>query len=304
MKKEEISKWFNDLQEDICKKLEEVDGKGTFIEDEWEREGGGGGFSRILTQGEVIEKGGVNFSKVFGETPLAIQSGLNLQSSEFFATGISIVIHPWSPMVPIIHMNTRYFEMENGTNWFGGGIDLTPHYVCEEDAAYFHQSLKDVCDKHNRDYYNRFKKWADDYFYITHRKETRGVGGIFFDRLYDDEPLKMEGIFEFVKDVGKAFVPIYSHLVSKNRGLPYRPEEKHWQMIRRGRYAEFNLVLDKGTRFGLDTNGRIESILMSLPPQANWHYNLQPEPESKEFKTLQLLKKDIHWIKKTHAGKN
>ncbi|CAN5402164.1 oxygen-dependent coproporphyrinogen oxidase [soil metagenome] len=298
MKKEEIANWFRSLQEDICRKLAEIDGQGNFLEDAWDREGGGGGISRIMVNGKVIEKGGVNFSKVFGETPSNILKALNLETSDFFATGISIVLHPVSPMMPIIHMNTRYFEMKKNLCWFGGGIDLTPHYVNEEDAIFFHTKLKEVCDKHNRDYYHKFKKWADDYFYITHRKETRGIGGIFFDRLSEDEPLKMEAIFEFVKDIGRAFIPIYKYLAEKNRDLEYREKEKEWQLVRRGRYVEFNLVLDKGTKFGLDTNGRIESILMSLPPQANWYYNYNPEPGTEEFKTMQFLKKDLNWIKK------
>lgn len=297
MNKEDIASWFKKLQDDICSSLVSIDGSGIFLEDEWEREGGGGGISRIMTNGNIIEKGGVNFSKVFGETPSSLVTGLNLESSDFFAAGISIVLHPNSPMIPIIHMNTRYFEMKNGISWFGGGIDLTPHYVNEEDARFFHSALKEVCDKHNRDYYIKFKKWADDYFFITHRNETRGIGGIFFDRLSDEEPLKMESIFHFVQDVGKSFIQIYSHLVNKNKDLSFTQKEKDWQMIRRGRYVEFNLVLDKGTRFGLDTNGRIESILMSLPPQANWIYNYQPISDSEEYKTLQFLKKDISWVK-------
>ncbi|MDQ3395145.1 MAG: oxygen-dependent coproporphyrinogen oxidase [Bacteroidota bacterium] len=297
MDKEEIASWFKTLQDDICKGLTELDGSGSFLEDEWSRDGGGGGISRIMVNGTIIEKGGVNYSKVFGETPLSIAAGLNLESSDFFATGISIVMHPQNPMVPIIHMNTRYFEMKNGIKWFGGGIDLTPHYIDPDDAAFFHTSLKEVCDKHQRDYYLKFKKWADDYFFITHRNETRGIGGIFFDRLNDDEPLKMESIFHFVKDVGRSFLPIYSHIANKNKNMSYTDKEKDWQMIRRGRYVEFNLVLDKGTKFGLDSNGRIESILMSLPPQANWLYNFTPEPQSAEYKTLQLLKKDIFWAK-------
>ncbi len=294
--KEKITQWFMSLQDDICQKLETADGKAKFVEDPWEREGGGGGRTRVITQGEVIEKGGVAFSAVYGKTPDKILQKLNLPLSDFYATGVSIVIHPLSPMVPIIHMNVRYFEMTDGTCWFGGGIDLTPHYVNVSDAQYFHQELKKVCDSHQTDYYSRFKNWADDYFYIKHRQETRGVGGIFFDRLAPTEEISLDEIFHFVQDVGRTFAPVYVHLMNKNRMISYGEQEKNWQFVRRGRYVEFNLVLDKGTKFGLETQGRIESILMSLPPQANWHYNYQPNEGSEEYKTLQYLKKGISWV--------
>jgi len=224
---------------------------------------------------------------------------LQLSEADFYATGVSIVIHPNNPWVPIIHMNVRYFEMSNGTCWFGGGIDLTPHYINIDDAKYFHQSLKKVCDRHHAEFYPKFKKWADDYFYIKHRQETRGVGGIFFDRLSPSKTLSQDEIFSFVKDVGNTFAPTYTSLMNKHSGTPFTEKEKEWQLVRRGRYVEFNLVLDKGTKFGLDTNGRIESILMSLPPQANWHYNFQPEEESSESDTLKLLRKDVDWASST-----
>lgn len=296
LKKEEITDWFRKLQDDICQELEYTDTQGKFQEDVWQRESGGGGRSRIMTHGKIIEKGGVNFSAVFGKTPEKILNVLQLTEAEFYATGVSIVMHPHSPMVPIIHMNVRYFEMSNGTSWFGGGIDLTPHYINLEDAKFFHQQLKTVCDRHHPTYYSQFKKWADDYFYIKHRKETRGIGGIFFDRLTPDMPISAAQLFNFVQDVGKAFAPIYTYLMKKNAEIPYGPQEKEWQFVRRGRYVEFNLVLDKGTKFGLDTEGRIESILMSLPPQANWYYNYQTQPESKEAQTLQYLQKGIDWL--------
>lgn len=295
MKKEDIAEWFEKLQQKICIEIEQTDGLGKFEEDAWEREGGGGGKTRVMTEGDVIEKGGVNFSAVHGETPANILKALNLRASDFFATGVSIVMHPKSPMVPIIHMNVRYFEMSNSVWWFGGGIDLTPHYIEKDDAVYFHRQLKQVCDKHHLDYYNRFKAWADDYFYLAHRQETRGVGGIFFDRLGKEEDIDLNERFDFVKDVGLLFAPLYSYLMDKNRDLPYSEKEKDWQMLRRGRYVEFNLVWDKGTKFGLGTNGRAESILMSLPPQANWRYNYQPNIGSGELKTLQWLKKGIDW---------
>lgn len=294
--KEEIAEWFMSLQDDICKALEEADGQSRFIEDPWERSEGGGGRSRVLTNGAVIEKGGVNFSAVHGPTPPRILEALKLSEADFYATGVSIVIHPHNPRVPIIHMNVRYFEMSNGTCWFGGGIDLTPHYVDTEDARFFHQQLKQVCDRHHEDFYPRFKTWADDYFYVKHRQETRGIGGIFFDRLAPDEHMPHEDIFRFVQEVGEAFATIYTHLMAKNKNLPFSSQEKEWQLVRRGRYVEFNLVLDKGTKFGLDTNGRIESILMSLPPQANWHYNYQVRPGSPEETTQNWLKKGIDWI--------
>lgn len=294
--KDTITQWFMQLQDNICDALEQEDGKGEFREDKWERPGGGGGRTRILTEGNVIEKGGVNFSAVYGKTPEQILKALNLPEAEFYATGVSIVIHPNSPMVPIIHLNVRYFEMSNGTWWFGGGIDLTPHYVNEEDAKFFHSKLKTACDKHDPAYYSKFKKWADDYFFIKHRNETRGVGGLFFDRLSGDESDK-EKLFGFVQDVGNAFVPTYTHLIDKNKTLPYTEAKKEWQMLRRGRYVEFNLVYDKGTKFGLDTDGRTESILMSLPTQAGWTYNYEPQSGSEEEKTLGLLKKGIDWVK-------
>ena len=296
LSKEAVAEWFSDLQDRICASLEEVDGVATFREDQWDRPGGGGGRARVLTDGRIIEKGGVNFSAVYGETPAPIRSAMQLEEADFYATGVSIVMHPHSPWVPIIHMNVRYFEMSNGMAWFGGGIDLTPHYVDAEDAHFFHRSLKQVCDQHATDYYGRFKPWADDYFYVKHRHETRGVGGIFFDRLSATETTDKRQLFDFVRDVGEAFVPIYTHLIRKNSDLPYGEAEKAWQLIRRGRYVEFNLVHDKGTKFGLDTEGRIESILMSLPPLAAWHYAHHPSPESREGRTLGLLRKGINWL--------
>jgi coproporphyrinogen III oxidase len=297
--KESISQWFRELQADICGQLEAADGKGKFIIDTWERKDGGGGVSRVMENGHIIEKGGVNFSAVWGPTPEPTLKTLNIagdQKSEFFATGVSIVIHPSNPMVPIIHMNVRYFEMSDGTWWFGGGIDLTPHYVLEEDAKFFHQQLKAACDKHHPSYYTQFKKWADEYFFIKHRNETRGVGGIFFDHLKADDAFTKESRFDFVKSVGSAFAPIYTYFMKKNSALPYSEKHKQWQYLRRGRYVEFNLVWDRGTKFGLETDGRTESILMSLPPQANWVYNFQPEENSEESKTLSLLKKGVDWI--------
>jgi coproporphyrinogen III oxidase len=304
--KEQIRDWFKVLQGDICKQLENADGKGHFISDVWERPGGGGGISRVLTDGAVIEKGGVNFSEVWGRTPEATLKLLNLPPEEghpdFFATGVSIVLHPSNPMVPIIHMNVRYFELQrNGhaqseTWWFGGGIDLTPHYVNEGDAKSFHGQLKAACDAHHPSYYPQFKTWADDYFFIRHRNETRGIGGIFFDYLKGDNGFTKSSRFDFIKSVGNTFAPLYIQLMKKNQGIPFGEKEKQWQDLRRGRYVEFNLVWDRGTKFGLETDGRAESILMSLPPQANWMYNHQPGEGSAEAKTLTFLRKGIEWV--------
>jgi coproporphyrinogen III oxidase len=297
--KEEIRDWFMGLQERISTQLEAADAKGKFISDQWQRSGGGGGITRVIADGSIIEKGGVNFSAVWGKTPEPVLQSMKLDPSDhpdFFATGVSIVLHPFNPMVPVIHMNVRYFEMTNGTWWFGGGIDLTPHYVNVEDARHFHLALKAVCDQHHPSYYPEFKNWADDYFYLKHRKETRGIGGIFFDYLKNDSGFTKESRFDFVKTLGDAFAPLYIHFMKKNHNLPFTDSEKQWQYLRRGRYVEFNLVWDRGTKFGLDTDGRTESILMSLPPQAQWVYNYQPVEGSAEEKTLKLLKKGIDWV--------
>jgi len=303
--KEGITDWFKSLQDSICIAMEQADdsggiiGKGTFKETLWEREEGGGGRTRILQHGNIIEKGGVNFSAVHGIVPQFLKQENSFSISNeatFFASGVSIVIHPTNPMIPIIHMNVRYFEMSTGAWWFGGGIDLTPHYIQEEDARFFHNAMKKACDKHDTDYYSDFKKWADDYFFITHRNETRGIGGIFFDKLNDANRKNKEQLFYFIQEVGNTFAPTYTHLMLKNKDLPYTAANKQWQLLRRGRYVEFNLVYDKGTKFGLETNGRIESILMSLPETAGWQYNFIPKADSEEEKTISLLKKNISWV--------
>lgn len=285
-----VTDWFKSLQDDICKQLETLDGDIKYREDLWDRPEGGGGRTRVFQGGDLIEKGGVNFSAVEGPLPEKIRNALKLEQADFFATGVSIVLHPISPMMPIIHMNVRYFEIDENTWWFGGGIDVTPHYVKKDDAKAFHEILKAACDKHHADSYPKYKKWADDYFYLPHRQETRGIGGIFFDRLNQDKAHD----WEFVKNVGSSFMPIYHMLTTNNRTLPYAEEELGWQALRRSRYVEFNLVWDKGTKFGLDTNGRTESILMSMPPIARWEYDYQPA--AREQATLDLLKKDIDWI--------
>ena len=303
--KETIENWFKTLQDDICGELEIADGKGKFESDVWQRPGGGGGISRVLQHGEVIEKGGVNFSAVWGDAPSHILHSLDLKDTEaqFFATGVSIVIHPHNPWVPIIHMNVRYFEIVPADKqsaaknwWFGGGIDLTPHYIIKEDAQFFHHALKKTCDQHHAEYYPKFKQWADDYFFLKHRKETRGVGGIFFDYLKDTDGFTKQDRFTFVQDVGRTFAPVYTALMQRNKEKTFTEDNKNWQMLRRGRYVEFNLVWDRGTKFGLETDGRTESILMSLPPIAHWQYNHQPGINSAEEQTLALLKKGINWI--------
>jgi len=301
--KEQIAADYKQIQDEICAALEATDGKATFEEEVWEREGGGGGRTRIIQNGNIFEKGGVNFSAVHGQLPHTIKKALNVEQDDFFATGVSIVIHPNHPLVPIIHMNIRYFEMPSSFNnatppvrWFGGGIDLTPHYVVEHDARFFHQQLKDVCDRFNHDFYQRFKVWADNYFFIKHRDETRGIGGIFYDRLTATDEISWETVFEFSKALGRSFIPTYTELVNRNRDKQFTEDQQQWQYQRRSRYTEFNLVYDAGTKFGLETNGRIESILMSLPPTAKWVYNYQAQPGSEEEKTLSLLKKGINWV--------
>lgn len=294
--------YFQELQDAICAQLEDADGEGRFREDAWKRPEGGGGRTRII-QGRHIAKGGVNFSAVLGPMPEKISRALGLEPGHFLATGVSIVLHPANPMAPIIHMNVRYFEVQptgrpeaESSWWFGGGIDLTPHYIDADDARHFHRELKRVCDAHRPDYYPRFKQWADDYFYLKHRRETRGVGGIFFDRLNGEGGFSKEERFAFVQDVGEAFAPLYAHFLKKHKDEPFGERELAWQGLRRGRYVEFNLVWDKGTRFGLDTEGRTESILMSLPPMAKWEYDHHPEGGSPEARTLALLKKGVDWV--------
>lgn len=295
--KERIAEQYQQIQDEICAALEALDGKAKFEEEIWEREGGGGGRTRIIQNGNILEKGGVNFSAVYGKLPEPIKKAFGVDEEDFFATGVSIVIHPNNPHVPIIHMNIRYFELNENIRWFGGGIDLTPHYVVAEDGRYFHQQLKDVCDKHHSDFYNQFKTWADNYFFIKHRNETRGIGGIFYDKLTPEKTgLSYDEIFNFSCDLGRIFAPTYVELVNRHREESFTKEQKDWQLLRRGRYVEFNLVYDSGTKFGLETNGRIESILMSLPAQANWFYDFKTSPGSAEQQTLDYLRKGVNWI--------
>lgn len=294
------------IQAEFCRALEaEEDEETKFVVDRWERNEGGGGITCVMQDGRIFEKAGVNVSVVEGHLPPgAVQQmrarGKILQEGPlpFFAAGVSSVIHPRNPMVPTIHFNYRYFEIQNadGTKqwWFGGGTDLTPYYLDEQDSTHFHRTLKNACDKHDKKYYQQFKTWCDDYFFIKHRGERRGIGGIFFDDL--DTP-SQEQVFQFVKSCADAVIPSYIPLVKKHKDDAYGYHERQWQLLRRGRYVEFNLIYDRGTKFGLYTPGaRFESILMSLPLNARWEYMHSPSPESKEWKLLEVLKKPKDWL--------
>ena len=294
----EIEAWLADFQLRLCAQLEVADGgANAFLTDPWQREGGGGGRSKVLEQGTILEKGGVGFSAVWGQMSETAARQLQMPDPHFYATGVSVVLHPRSPRVPIIHMNVRYFEAGNGEAWFGGGIDLTPIYVDESQARRFHEQLKAVCDRYDPAYYPKFTRWADDYFYLPHRQETRGVGGIFFDRLTIDKNGSLAELLHFWQDVAELFGPFYTGLMAENHALPYGEKEEAWQSLRRARYAEFNLAFDRGTRFGLETGGRTESILMSLPPRTGWAYNPPaPAPDSPEGRTLAWLRKGVEWV--------
>lgn len=298
MTKESIADRFRLLQDHICGELEKIDGIARFNEDAWSREAGGGGRTRTLANGAVIEKGGVAFSEVFGEVTPVMKKQLGLDGETFFATGVSIVLHPENPHVPIIHMNVRYFELNTGVYWFGGGIDLTPHYIIPEQAGEFHRSLSSVCEKYSPDFYPRFKVWADDYFFNTHRNETRGVGGIFYDHLDDSCGLSKDQLLAFAVDLGELFPVVYKYQVEKGKNKEFTADQIRWRNVRRGRYVEFNLVHDRGTKFGLLSGGRTESILLSMPPQAEWFYNEIPEDQSAEGQTLNFLVKGENWCEK------
>ena len=292
-----VEAWMRQFQDWLCYQLETADGGGVrFSKDAWARPDGGGGLTRVIQQGRVLEKGGVAFSAVWGEMSAQAAQQLLMPDARYFATGVSVVQHPRSPRVPISHMNVRYFEAGNGEAWFGGGLDLTPIYVDVAQARWFHEQIEQVCQRNDASYYARFKQWADEYFYLPHRQETRGVGGIFFDRLTVDRDGSFEELFAFVQDVGEVYGRAYGTIMRQNAALPYTEHETQWQRLRRGRYAEFNLAFDRGTRFGLETGGRTESILMSLPPQAEWHYNLTPEPGSAEATTQQWLRQGVDWL--------
>jgi coproporphyrinogen III oxidase len=284
--------YFRELQERICAACEEIDGAVTFSRDSWDRPDGGGGLSRVIEDGAVFEKAGVNTSAVFGMMPGTIARKMNVEPANFFATGVSLVLHPRSPLIPTVHANFRYFEQDDGDAWFGGGTDLTPYYLFEEDAVHFHKVLKDACDRVDPEYYPRFKQWCDEYFFVRHRGESRGVGGIFFDYLRGEH----ERHFALVCAAGDAFLNAYVPIVRKHRTEAWGDRERSWQLLRRGRYVEFNLVYDRGTAFGLETGGRIESILMSLPPLVQWRYNYAPEQGSPEASLLEVLREPRQWV--------
>lgn len=316
------------LQESICAGLERIDGGGQFREDMWERPEGGGGRSRVIREGNVFEQGGVNFSEVFGDKlpPSILKQRPEAEGHGFYATGTSMVLHPRSPYIPTVHLNYRYFEA-GPVWWFGGGADLTPYYPFAEDAAHFHKTLKTACDRHHNEYYPVFKKWCDEYFYLKHRQEMRGVGGIFFDyqdgqgqlyrgphpdgpaaeysqKLGDIEPRDWESLFGLAQSCGHSFLPAYEPIVERRRDLEYGDRERNFQLYRRGRYVEFNLVYDRGTIFGLQTNGRTESILMSLPPLVRWEYGYEPEPGTPEAQLYEEFLKPQDWANSTATSES
>ena len=301
MIKDKFYSYIQELQNSITSKLENIDGEAKFHEDIWTRSEGGGGRTRVIENGKVFEKGGVNISAVHGKLPESMQSYFEVGDVDFFACGLSLVIHPKNPMVPTVHANWRYFEMYNKTGeivdqWFGGGQDLTPYYLFEEDAMHFHAVCKSACDMYNNEFYPLYKARCDEYFYNSHRSEARGIGGLFFDYCKANDDMSMEDWYNFVTQVGDSFLEAYVPIVEKRMDLPYNEANRDWQEIRRGRYVEFNLVHDKGTLFGLKTNGRIESILMSLPPRVQWVYDHHPEQGSEEEKLIQILKHPKAWV--------
>lgn len=300
--KETWVSYIHSLQDSICAALEAADGADVFREDQWERAEGGGGKTRVISNGAVFEKGGVNTSVVFGKVSDAMRTGLKIEGDQWFACGLSLVLHPLNPFVPTVHCNYRMFELYNAEGvvtdrWFGGGTDLTPYYLFEEDAKHFHGTYKNVCDAFDPEFYTNFKKTCDDYFVNFHRdNERRGIGGIFYD--YQRPQAEKDTAFwiGFGKACGDAFLPAYIPIVEKRKNMPYTQQHKLWQEIRRGRYVEFNLVHDRGTLFGLKTGGRIESILMSLPPTVRFEYNYQPAPGSEEARLLEVCLKPREWL--------
>lgn len=290
------------LQDDICAAVAHEDGAGIFVEDPWERSGGGGGKTRLLTNGAVFEKAGVNTSTVFGEVTPVMKSQLKIEGEKWFACGLSLVLHPYNPMVPTVHANYRMFELYDGVDnlvdrWFGGGTDLTPYYLFEEDAIHFHKTYQQVCDGFDKDFYADFKRTCDDYFVNTHRNnERRGIGGIFYDYKKPNEFKDVAFWMQLAKQCGYAFMDAYLPIVNIRKVLPFTEAQKYWQEIRRGRYVEFNLVHDRGTIFGLKTNGRTESILMSLPPTVRFDYNYQPAAGSAEHALLAVCMEPKNWL--------
>ncbi|WP_164017565.1 oxygen-dependent coproporphyrinogen oxidase [Pyxidicoccus trucidator] len=288
--KQRMAAFTQTLQDEICGALERLDGTARFREDAWTRPGGGGGRSRVLEDGAVLEKAGVNTSVVFGELEEQFAQKLQGEGRHFWAGGVSLVLHPRNPHVPTVHANYRFIH-QGGKAWFGGGADLTPYYLYEEDAAHFHRTHQAACDRHDAAYYPRFKAACDRYFHLRHREETRGVGGIFFENMGGE----LEREFAFVQDCGRAFLDAYLPIAERRKDTPFTDAQRFWQEVRRGRYVEFNLVYDRGTVFGLETRGRTESILMSLPPQARWRYDHHPEPGSWEARLVEVLRHPRDW---------
>ena len=293
--------YIHQLQDTITSTIEKIDGKATFQEDLWKRPEGGGGRTRVIENGNIFEKGGVNISAVHGELPEALRKNFKVEQGDFFACGLSLVLHPKNPFIPTVHANWRYFEMydEQGnvvTQWFGGGQDLTPYYLYDEDAIHFHTICKEACDKHHPEFYPKYKEICDNYFWNAHRNEARGVGGLFFDYLKETDEFSMQDRYNFVTEVGNSFLNSYVPIVERRKEMEYTQAHKDWQEVRRGRYVEFNLVHDRGTLFGLKTNGRIESILMSLPPTVQWKYNHHPEKGSEEERLIKVLREPKQWV--------
>lgn len=299
--KEQFLSFIYALQNEICASLETADGSEKFKENLWTRAEGGGGKTRILSNGRIFEKAGVNTSAVYGELSESLRNYFKIESGDFFACGISLVIHPNNPFVPTVHLNFRYFELYDTSGklidqWFGGGTDLTPYYFFKEDAILFHSGLKNCCDKFDLNFYPKYKKECDTYFYNMHRDEARGIGGLFFDNLKSDQNFSSQSYFDLIVSLGNIFLSTYISIVQKRKDTLYTAENKYWQEIRRGRYVEFNLLHDKGTLFGLKTNGRIESIFMSLPPTVRWDYDFKVVPNSEEEKLITILQNPIEYI--------
>jgi len=296
---DQVKQYLLALQDDICTQLADEDGGAGFREDAWQREEGGGGLSRVLENGKVIEKGGVNFSHVFGATlpPSATAHRPELAGRHWQAMGVSLVIHPHNPHVPTSHANVRCFvaekEGEAPVWWFGGGFDLTPFYPVEEDVVHWHEQSRNACAPFGDDIYPRFKQWCDKYFYLKHRDETRGVGGLFFD---DFNEGGIDNAFALMRSVGDHFIKAYRPIIARRKHAPYGERERNFQLYRRGRYVEFNLVFDRGTLFGLQSGGRTESILMSMPPLASWHYDWHPAPGSAEAKLYERYLQPQDWL--------
>lgn len=290
--RDEAESFFKHLQEKICQQFETITSGEKFKAHTWKHPEGGGGTTCLAEHGKMFERACVNFSSVETILPKKLADQLSVEPQKIIATGISLVLHPLSPMIPTVHMNLRYLELASGDAWFGGGVDLTPYYLFEDDVKHFHRTLQSTCNKHDPSYYPRFKQWCDEYFLLKHRSETRGIGGIFFDYLREDQGKT----FSFVQNIGDAFLAGYIPIVERRRNEPWGEQEREWQAIRHGRYVEFNLLYDRGTLFGLETQGRTESILMSLPRDARWVHDFTPEPGSREAELLKVLKEPREWV--------